>query len=62
MTMHAETITEVTMSQLRMTDSVAPSADRMAALQKVSPNNAGRNINPPTLWPYLCWNGSNIVM
>ena len=49
MTMHAETITEVTMSQLRMTDSVAPSADRMAALQKVSPSSAGRNISPPTL-------------
>lgn len=38
-----------------------PSADKIDAVQIVSPKRAGKNNNPPILVPYLIWNGSSMV-
>lgn len=39
----------------------SPRADKMAADQKISPMSAGMKRRPPMRFPYICWNGSNMV-
>lgn len=56
---HLETKTDFDLIVDRYMNS--PRADRMAADQKISPMSAGMKRRPPMRFPYICWNGSNMV-